>query len=357
MWPAIAQRIVRGVGVQAGELIQIRDDTGRFDILLELLLAVERSGGTPLVQLEPLSYMERLWRTVPLRHLERWDQRREEWMHKIDRIIVLGGTQPDLSRVPQAAVKAWLEARQRLTAIEEARKIPFLLVGIPTAQNAHLLGLSLEELEKIMIPALNAPIDQLQNRISQLLGAARRGEEMVIRSGEGYELRLKLGQRPWLSDDGYIDEEDRTLGAIVSNLPAGSIYTTVLEDQTEGQLWLPQAAGAQNAVLTFAHGRVTQITAEAGADQLEALFAQHDDGARRIGHVGVGLNPALTRPIGWPLVDEHVLGYLFISLGENRYMGGENESTLNIDFALPKATLLVDNRPLVVEGRLALRPY
>ena len=69
-------------------------------------------------------------------------------------------------------------------------------------------------------------------------------------------------------------------------------------------------------------------------------------------HVGVGLNPALSRPTGWSLVDEHVRGAFFVALGENRYMGGENASSLNVDFCSPRATVEVDGRVLVEEGRL-----
>lgn len=357
MWPIIAQRIVRGVGVRNDELILVRDDTGRFDLLQELLLAIEKSGATPLVHLTPVSYMERLWRTASARYLENWDQHRQEWVKQADRIIVLSGPQPDLTIVPEEAFRTWHEAEHRLTMIEEERQIPYLMVGIPTERHAQQLGMSLAELEKIVLPALQTPIDQLQDRISRILGAARNGTEMVILSGENCELHLKLGDRPWLSDDGYIDEEDRAQGAIVSNLPSGSIYTTVLEEQTEGTLWLPQAAGAQDVILTFSNGRVSHITAAAGAEQLEAMFAQHEGEPRRIGHIGIGLNPKLTRPIGWTVVDEHILGYLFISFGENHYMGGQNESTLNVDFALPNATLLVNNRPLVKDGKLPFHFY
>ncbi|MCB0038003.1 MAG: aminopeptidase [Anaerolineales bacterium] len=357
MWPVIAQRIVRGVGVRQGELILVRDDTGRFDILQELLLAIEKSGATPLVHLTPINYMERLWRTASARYLASWDQHRQEWVQKADRIIVLSGPRPDLNSVPAASFQTWHEAEHRLTMIEEERQLPYLMVGIPTERQARQLGMSLADLEKIVVPALQAPIDKLQDRISRILGAARNGTEMVIHSGANCELHLKLGDRPWLSDDGYIDEEDRAKGAIVSNLPAGSIYTTVLEDQTEGTLWLPQAAGAQDVVLTFVNGRVSQITASAGAEQLAAMFDQHEGEPRRIGHIGIGLNPELSRPIGWTVIDEHVLGYLFISFGENRYMGGQNESTLNVDFALPNATLLVNERPLVKDGQLPFQFY
>ena len=355
MWPIIAHRIVTGAGVRPGELIQIRDDTGRFPLITELSLAIEKAGATPLLHLAPLTYMERLWRTAPQSYLEQWDHHRSKWLHEVDRIIVLASTQPDLSDVPQDKFTAWATAEQRLSEIEESRKLPYLMVGIPTQRHAKQLGLTLAQLEKIVFAGINASVDQLRDNIDRVNFGAFRGKEMVIQSGENCELQLGLGERPWLTDDGYIDDEDIAKGAIVSNLPAGSAYTTVVEEQTTGTLHLPQAAGATNAILTFTNGRVTHITAESGTGQLEALFDRHQGEPRRIGHIGIGLNPALKTPIGWTVVDEHVLGHLFVSFGENRYMGGQNASTLNVDFTLPSATLTINGRMLVKNGKL--RPW
>ena len=60
-WPAIARRIVEGLGVRPGEVIQVRDDTGCLDLLLEVLLSIELRGATPLPQITTVKYMERLW--------------------------------------------------------------------------------------------------------------------------------------------------------------------------------------------------------------------------------------------------------------------------------------------------------
>ena len=53
-------------------------------------------------------------------------------------------------------------------------------------------------------------------------------------------------------------------------------------------------------------------------------------------------------------IDECKSGMVFVALGENRFMGGKNESTLNIDLVCSGATVLCDTRYLVREGRLAL---
>jgi len=49
---------------------------------------------------------------------------------------------------------------------------------------------------------------------------------------------------------------------------------------------------------------------------------------------------ALRRPIGWTLVDEHLPGCVFMALGENRYMGGQNISSLNVDLLVGPDALL-----------------
>jgi leucyl aminopeptidase (aminopeptidase T) len=187
-----------------------------------------------------------------------------------------------------------------------------------------------------------------------VLAKAEGGSLMTVTSGNSheYELRLKLGPRPWLSDDGLIDEADRAKGAIVSNLPAGSIYTTVLEEETEGSIWLPIFQQVRDVVLHFEQGRVKEITASEDTAHLGRWLDSYSGEPRRVSHIGIGLNPYLKEQLNWTLVDEHLQGYLFLALGENRYMGGQNESSLNIDFTIPGVTLKVDGRVIVEDGQV-----
>jgi leucyl aminopeptidase (aminopeptidase T) len=344
--------MVEGLGVQPGELIQVRDDAGRPDLLLELLLSIELLGATPLPQILSAVYMERLWSAAPRDYLENWDRHRRDWVEQTDRVLVLWGAHPDLNGLPVGAFQAWQRAVHRMSVLEEELRLPFLLVAIPTERRARQLGLSLDALEEILLPALGAGVGELQREIERVLEAVTGGQHMTIRSGDGHTLHLALGDRAWLSDDGHIDAEDRARGAIVSNLPAGSIYTTVLESETQGSLWLPCADQATDAVFHFHGGRIVEIEAASGADALNEMLDDHSGEPRRVSHIGVGLNPYLQRPIGWTVVDEHMQGDIFISLGENRYMGGQNESSLNVDYALPGATLAVDDRVVVLEGKL-----
>jgi hypothetical protein len=152
-WQALAQRFIQGLNCQPGELIEVRDSAGRRDVLEETLLAIERVGATPLLQFMPDNYLDRLWSETPAGHLVRWDQHRGGLLKQVNRILVLGGAKPDFDQAPKEALENWARARDRLTIIEEARRLPFLLAAIPTARSAQQLRLTTKNLKKFCCPA------------------------------------------------------------------------------------------------------------------------------------------------------------------------------------------------------------
>lgn len=349
----LAWRAVQGAGVQPGELIVVMDHAGRDDLLRKVLLNVELAGATPLPEIAPPDHLAKVLYAAVQEDLAQMDKHRALWMQQCDRIIVLTGGWLDLSEVPAENVEAWSNAQARLSEIEEAKRTPHIVVTAPNNTIAQKLGVTLDELERILHDPIVAPLMDLQNAALRIQHKLQ-GDHIVIRTGAECELQLRHGDRPVLIDDGYIDDSDREIGAVVSNLPAGSVYTTVLEDSAEGTLFLPKAGAARDATLHFQHGRVTNVEAASGANEIEAMFDGHAGESRRISHIGIGANPHLRKPIGWTIVDEHVWGAMFIAFGENRYMGGQNESTLNEDFALQNASLDVDGVPLLNDGRVVL---
>ncbi len=344
--------MAESLGVRSGDLILVKDHACRLDILQEALLAVELAGGTPLVEIAPPDYLSRFLTRASPALLTSWDQHRQEWARRADRLLVLSSGGMDWEALPQEALSAWRQADHRLTLIEDERRLPSLYAAVPTEGKARELGLTLEALESHLYPALKAGAEELRHVIAPVLKPVHGRQRITIQSGDGHALHLTLGDRQWMNDDGYFEEADRQQGGIVSNLPAGAIYTTVLETETQGSLWLPKASGATDVVFRFEKGRIVEIGAAAKAETLQAIFEGHTGESGRVAHIGLGLNPYLTRSIGWTLVDEHIYGSLLVSLGENRYMSGQNESTLNVDFAILGATLLVDGQVIVQEGKV-----
>ncbi len=354
-WAAVATRVADALAVQPGDVVEVRERCGRYDVIQELLLALEQRGGVPLPQLLPPAYYQRLLAGTDPALLAVWDRRRLSWAERdIDRVLVVAGEERG-GDVPRAARDAWRHAVDRLTDAEERRRLPYLLMAAPTEARARECGMTLAALEDIVLPALLATPQEVGREIDRVLGRLRAARTLTIRSAAG-ELHLTLAARPWLSDAGALPVTGVSPDGVqpVNNLPAGAVYTTVLEEATHGSIGVPQVAEARDVTLHFASGRVVAIDAAEGKADLEALFARHSGEARRVSHVGIGLNPHLRREVGWTLVDEHRHGNLLLAMGENRYLGGVNQSSLNVDFALPTATLLADSQAIVVDGTLVV---
>ena len=353
LWAQVAQRAVEALNVQPGELIQVRERTGRVEVWQAVMLAIEATGATPAVEITSAQCLLRMLKEAPLEYLAHWDKHRLAWMEQYDRIVTLGGAPPNFENIPAERVQTWLQGTHRLTAREEARRLPFLVMAIPTAEGAEQMGWTLAALEAHLLPALAATVAELRKEIAPVLSAVE-GQTFTIRSGNGHLLTLQRGDRIWHVDDGLIDDEDWVHGAFVGNLPAGAIYTTVVEAEADGTLWLPIAGDAKDVTFHFERGRIAAIEAASRNEELNALFDGHSGEPRRVSHIGIGLNPYLHEPIGWTLVDEHIHGNLLIALGENRYMGGQNESSLNVDFVIPQSDFVVDGRTVVQQGQIVI---
>ena len=350
-WTEIAERSVQSLGVKQGELIEVSDHAGRFDVLLEFILAIERRGATPRVELLSPDLTSRLLSTSPVSALTEWSRHRIEWMGKADRVLAFEGHNPELD-IDRDTLNAWIQATELVTEVEEQRKLPFMLIAVPTEERANSLGMDLETMEGALLSSLSVSSAELETEIDRALRVLKNASRLVVQT-DGHRLELEISGREWMQDTGMIPDADspRTVQPVV-NLPAGSIYTTVQEWSVTGSLSLPRVRDAMNVVFHFKDGRVDDIQADSGAESAIHMFEQHSGESRRISHLGIGLNPRLHRLLGWPLVDEHRHGALFIAFGENRYLGGENESSLNVDFAIPDASLLADDRIVIENGKL-----
>ncbi|TFU15764.1 aminopeptidase [Thermus tengchongensis] len=183
-----------------------------------------------------------------------------------------------------------------------------------------------------------------------LIGRLSQGRELRLLA-PGTDLRLSVAGRRWINSDGR------------RNMPSGEVFTGPLEDSAEGEVRfnLPAFVGGrrvEGVYLRFQGGEVVEARAEVGEEYLLAALAT-DEGARRLGEIGIGTNFGLTRPTGLILLDEKMGGTVHLALGRSYpETGGKNESALHWDLVLSLAegTLLLDGKPLVEGGRFVGLP-
>jgi leucyl aminopeptidase (aminopeptidase T) len=213
----------------------------------------------------------------------------------------------------------------------EQRNVPTIVVAVPTPYVAEKLGMAMADLEARVWPGLLTSSAVLNDMVAPLVRALEAAPRVEVNTAAG-TLTVDRGQRPVMIDDGMVDAADIACGAVVSNLPAGSLYWTVLEDATRGEIEL-----LDGTLIRFdGRGRVVE-----GPNHGE-----------RVSHLGIAVNPFVTGAIGWTIVDEHRAGAVFLALGDNLYMGGDNESAINVDLIPASPTVVVDGVTVVGNGML-----
>jgi aminopeptidase len=222
------------------------------------------------------------------------------------------------------------------------RKHRWVLTQYPTPAYAADAGMSLDEYERFVTAALfldqSDPIarwKELGRRQARLVDYMSRVKKIRIEAPQT-DLVLSVAGRTWINSDGR------------RNMPSGEIFTGPIENSAEGSLrcGFPVCRDGRELVgivLEFRDGAVVSARAEQGEDYLLAML-ELDAGARRLGEIGLGLNPGINRFTRSILYDEKIGGTVHLALGQSYpETGGTNASALHWD-------LIVDTR---IEGRIA----
>ncbi|HEX5621508.1 MAG TPA: aminopeptidase [Solirubrobacteraceae bacterium] len=187
--------------------------------------------------------------------------------------------------------------------------------------------------------ALGASQERLISRLSPC-------SELRI-EGEGTDLTVDVSARTWVNSDGR------------RNMPSGEVFTGPVETSASGRIHYsiptsPRGLEVSGITLEFREGAVVAARAERGDDVLQAMLAS-DDGARRLGEIGIGTNFGVDRAIGSTLVDEKMGGTVHLALGRSYpETGGTNESAIHWDMICDLrqgGRLTADGEPILVDGR------
>lgn len=225
-------------------------------------------------------------------------------------------------------------APERLAAVQSAYRsgiervngstFPWVMCWYPTPALAQDAGMTLSAFEDFLFGACLLDWDAERERL-QRYAALFDGAEEVRIVGDGTDLTVSLAGRRMEVDAG---------GA---NMPGGEFFGCPVETSAEGTIaftefpaiW--QGHEMKGIRLRFSGGRIVDASADTDeAYLLETLDV--DDGARRIGELGIGCNPGITRYMGNVYFDEKIDGTAHVALGFGfADLGGTNESGLHWD--------------------------
>jgi aminopeptidase len=234
----------------------------------------------------------------------------------------------ELADVDPALIAAVSVARQDVQ--RAAAKVPWCLTLLPTPALAQAAGMPTQAYADFVTRALfldrpdpAAAWQALRERQAKLIDRLSSARTIRIEA-DGTDLSLEVTGRTWLNSDGR------------RNMPSGEVFTGPLEHSANGTVRFtvptgPPGVTVTGVQLTFKDGEVVRAHAEQGDDYLQAALAT-DDGARRLGELGIGTNTGIDRPTGHILLDEKMAGTVHLALGRSYpESGGENLSALHWD--------------------------
>jgi aminopeptidase len=217
----------------------------------------------------------------------------------------------------------------------------------PTPALAQDAGLSLGEFEDFLYGACLLDWDAERERMSRYAQHFDEAEEVRLVAGRT-DIRLGVAGRSALVDAG---------GA---NMPGGEFFLSPVEDSAEGEIVFDEFPAVYNGrevagiALRFEAGRVVEASASSNEEFLTEML-DLDEGARRLGELGIGCNPGITRYMNNTLFDEKIDGTAHLALGNGLpEVGGTNVSQLHWDIVKdlrPGGRIELDGRVVQENGR------
>jgi aminopeptidase len=216
------------------------------------------------------------------------------------------------------------EAYRDATARARRNEVPWLMCWYPTPALAQESGMTLPAFEEFLYGACLVDWDAEHRRISRYAKLFDDAENVRI-VGDGTDLRLSVAGRRTDVDAGF------------GNMPGGEFFVCPVETSAEGTITFsefPAVWGGRDlrgVRLRFSEGLVIDATAESSEGVLLEIL-DTDDGARRIGELGIGCNPGIDRYMRNVYFDEKMNGTIHVALGFGfDYVGGTNESAIHWD--------------------------
>ncbi|KAB1192651.1 aminopeptidase [Haloferax sp. MBLA0076] len=211
---------------------------------------------------------------------------------------------------------------------EEVRRTRWVVTQFPAPGNAQLAEMSTGAYEEFVYSAVNKDWDAQREHQQQMVDLLNEADEVRIRSGDATELSMSIEGMVAANDFGE------------NNLPGGEVFTAPVPDSVEGTVLfdmplLAQGREVQGVWLQFEDGEVVDYSAEKNQEILDAVL-DTDDGARRLGELGIGMNRDIDRFTSNILFDEKMGDTIHLALGkamEKNVPDGRkgNESAVHLD--------------------------
>jgi aminopeptidase len=360
---ALAQILVRySTRVGKGDVCVIQSTTPAELLVQAVYEEVLRAGGLPIVQVTKEGAQAAFYDLASDEQLD-WIPPTSEWVaeNADARIAImadvnpreLSGTDPKKQARVSKARQGLMETMMRRAAAGEHR---WALTLFPTHAYAGEAGMSLRDYEDFYYAACLAtdgePVTAWERQADEVKRLAEwiNGKQEVRVTAPGTDITLGVAGRQWIPCYGE------------HNMPDGEFFTGPVEDAVNGEISFSFPASYSGRTvsgvrLRFEGGKVVDASAELGEDFLIEML-DTDDGARRLGELGIGTNYGIATGTKEILLDEKIGGTVHMAVGMSYpETGGSNSSAVHWDMVCDLrqgGALVVDGVELQRDGKFLI---
>ena len=234
--------------------------------------------------------------------------------------------------------------------LEERLSKRWCLTQFPAPANAQLAEMSTEAYENFVWDAINRDWDAQREHQARMVELMDDASEVRIVSGDTTDLTMSIAGNPTINDHGE------------HNLPGGEVFTAPVPDSVEGTVLFDkplyhQGREVTDVFLEFEGGEVVQHAAGKNEELLTEVL-NTDDGARRLGELGIGMNRDIDQFSYNMLFDEKMGDTVHLAVGraygESVGEGNEaNDSSVHVDMIVDmseESTIEVDGEVVQRDG-------
>jgi aminopeptidase len=298
--------VERCVGVQPGWEVLVRATPLARPLVEAVTEEIARRGAYPFIQLAWETFSGPFAREAPLEVLREASPLQMQVWEMSDALITISAPEStregsDLSEERRHALAERSNPiRARMTAMD----VPWVICEYPAEATAEEAGMSLREYEEFIYGAVLLDWDAEAAKMSRIADVFDAADEVRI-VGEGTDLTLSLAGRNGAIEDGHI------------NMPGGEVFYSPVEEFL-----------------------------------LDTLAT--DDGARRLGELGIGCNPGIQQFMKNIAFDEKIDGTIHLAVGNSySFIGGKNVSAVHWDIVKdlrPGGRLYADGELVQADG-------
>ena len=360
---ALAQILVRySTKVKKGDVCVIRGPTTAEPLVQAVYEEVLRAGGLPIMQLSTEGAAPAFFELASDEQLD-WIPPTSQWTTEnadVNIAIMGDANARELSQADpkkqarvQKARKPLMETAMRRAAAGEYR---WSLTLFPTHAYAAEAGMSLAQYEDFYYSACLAtdpePLTAWERQSDEVKRLTEwiQGREEVHIKGPGTDVTLNVSGRTFIPCVGE------------HNMPDGEFFTGPVEDSVNGEVSFSFPATysgreVSGVRFSFKDGKVVEASAERGEEFLLEML-ETDEGARRLGELGIGTNYGISTGTKEILLDEKIGGTVHMAIGMSYpESGGTNESAVHWDMVLDLrqgGSIVVDGDELQRDGRFVV---